>query len=170
MVKEVNETLPHVKLNNHYGPTESTIDAIVFEGVKELDKNIIGKPIANTRIYIIDDYQKLVPKGVVGEICIGGNVLARGYLNGQELTEKKFISSPFNDGERLYKTGDQGRWGEDGNIEFIGRKDDQVKIRGNRIELGEIETILNEHPDIEFSCIFLLAIYIKMQVFNYCMS
>ncbi len=76
LVKEVIEILPHVKLNNHYGPTESTIDAIVFEGVKELDKNIIGKPIANTKIYIIDDYQKLVPKGVAGEICIGGRVLA----------------------------------------------------------------------------------------------
>ncbi|MEJ7675715.1 MAG: amino acid adenylation domain-containing protein [Chitinophagaceae bacterium] len=149
LVKEVSEILPHVKLNNHYGPTESTIDAIVFEGVKEFDKNIIGKPIANTEIYIVDRYQKLVSKGIAGEICIGGNVLARGYLNSPELTRNKFIPNPFKSGERLYKTGDQGRWTENGNIEFIGRKDDQVKIRGNRVELGEIEAILNEYKDIE---------------------
>ncbi|MFN2440673.1 MAG: AMP-binding protein, partial [Chitinophagaceae bacterium] len=149
LVKEVNEILPHAKLNNHYGPTESTIDAIVFDGVKKLDKNFIGKPIANTTIYITDEHHKPAPKGVVGEICIGGRGLARGYLNSAQLTKEKFISSSFKAGERLYKTGDQGRWTEDGNIEFIGRKDDQVKIRGNRIELGEIEAALNEHKDLE---------------------
>ena len=136
LVKELKEIAPHIKLNNHYGPTESTIDAIVLKEIEELDKNIIGKPIANARIYILDDYMNPVPIGVPGEICIGGAVLARGYLNSPELSAKKFVSDPFIAGGRMYKTGDQGRWLDDGNIEFIGRKDDQIKIRGNRIELG----------------------------------
>ncbi|WP_165760192.1 condensation domain-containing protein, partial [Niastella populi] len=102
-----------------------------------------------TQIYILSETEALQPIGVIGEICIGGNGLARGYLNQEGLTKEKFISSPFKEGDRLYTTGDLGRWLPDGNIEFIGRKDDQVKIRGYRIEPGEIAHALLSHEEIK---------------------
>src|SRR5690606_23459184 len=103
---------------------------------KEYNESIpIGKPIANSQVYVLDPKMQLVPFGIVGEIYAGGDGLARGYLNRPELTEEKFIESPFREGERLYRTGDLGRWLPDGNIEFVGRADDQVKVRGYRIEL-----------------------------------
>ncbi|MGD1913648.1 MAG: phosphopantetheine-binding protein, partial [Rivularia sp. (in: cyanobacteria)] len=124
-----------------------------------LKKNTIpiGKPISNTQIYILDKYGSLLPQGVTGELYVGGDGLAQGYLNQPELTQEKFIPNPFtkdNDktktaGEaRLYRTGDLARWLPDGNIEFIGRIDHQVKIRGFRIELGEIEAVVNQHPAV----------------------
>jgi acyl carrier protein len=111
----------------------------------------IGRPIANTQIYILDKQLNPVPIGVAGELHIGGDGLGRGYLHRPELTAEKFITNPFsNDPQaRLYKTGDQARYLADGNIEFLGRIDDQVKIRGYRIELGEIESVLAQHPAIE---------------------
>ena len=116
---------------------------------KWLNGSIIRTPDDNVLIYILNEGKTLQPIGVIGEICIGGAGLARGYLNQEALTKEKFIASPFKAGERLYKTGDLGRWLPDGNIEFIGRKDDQVKIRGYRIELGEIEHALQSHKEIE---------------------
>jgi amino acid adenylation domain-containing protein len=139
------------KVFNHYGPSETTIGKLI----KSIDVSSpkagisLGSPFCNTNIYIIDDQCNLLPIGVVGEICIGGDGLARGYLKKPELTAEKFIANPFKTGERIYKTGDLGRWLADGTIEFIGRKDDQVKIRGYRVELGEIESILKSHPEIE---------------------
>ena len=108
----------------------------------------IGKPIANTQIYILNKNLQPVPIGVPGELCIGGVGVARGYLNRPELTSYKFIQNPFSNSksERLYKTGDLARYLPDGNIEFLGRIDNQVKIRGFRIETGEIESVLNTHP------------------------
>ena len=103
----------------------------------------IGKPLPNTKTYLLDNNYNLVPYGSVGEICIGGVGLARGYLNREELTQEKFITNPYNPEERLYRTGDLGRWRVDGNLEYLGRMDDQVKIRGYRIELGEIEQALS---------------------------
>jgi amino acid adenylation domain-containing protein len=135
------------EIRNLYGPSEDTTYTTVFR-VDEDDRDLIGKPISNTQIYILSEKEELQPVGVMGEIFIGGNGLARGYLNQEGLTKEKFISSPFKEGERLYKTGDLGRWLADGNIEFIGRKDDQVKIRGYRIELGEIEHALLNHQEI----------------------
>jgi amino acid adenylation domain-containing protein len=139
-------------LVNDYGPTESTVVATSFI-VDRNDGNIpIGKPIANTRIYILDSRLPHVqPIGVVGELCVAGDGLARGYLNRPELTAEKFNRS-YNTGispGKIYKTGDLARWLPDGNIEFLGRRDNQVKIRGFRIELGEIETRLVSHPAIE---------------------
>ena len=138
---------------NAYGPTETSICCTIFKLENKnalLINNIpIGKPIANTQIYLLGEERQLQPVGVIGEICVGGAGLARGYLNQEELTGEKFIANPFKEGERLYKTGDLGRWLSDGNIEFIGRKDDQVKIRGYRIELGEIECALQSHKEIE---------------------
>ena len=113
----------------------------------------IGRPIANTEIYILDRYLKPVPVGVPGELYIGGAGLARGYLNRPELTEEKFIGHPFSadPAARLYKTGDLARYRSDGNIEYLGRLDHQVKLRGFRIELGEIESVLRQHPGVRES-------------------
>jgi amino acid adenylation domain-containing protein len=140
-------------LVNHYGPTENTVVttwALVAAGIETDAAPPIGRPIANTQIYLLDSDLQLVPIGVTGELHIGGDGLARGYLNRPELTSEKFIPNSFSDspGDRLYKTGDLARYLPDGNIEFLGRIDHQVKIRGFRIELGEIETVLCQHPAV----------------------
>ncbi|WBW99494.1 non-ribosomal peptide synthetase [Oceanirhabdus sp. W0125-5] len=123
---------------NTYGPTETTVCA-TYHKCSKLSKTIpIGKPIKNYRVYIMDDYLQLCPIGVVGEICIAGKGVTRGYLNNKEKTDKSFIDCVYKQ-ERLYRTGDLGKWTEDGNIEYIGRKDQQVNLRGYRIELQEIE-------------------------------
>lgn len=114
----------------------------------------IGKPISNTVIYILDTYLQPTPIGVVGELHIGGEGLARGYLNHPELTAEKFISNPYGEG-KIYKTGDLARYLPDGNIEYIGRIDNQVKIRGFRIELGEIEVVLNQQKFIDESVVIV---------------
>jgi amino acid adenylation domain-containing protein len=134
-----------VRLFNAYGPTEATVCASALRCVPGHDGAVpIGKPLPNTRIYVLDAGLQPVPAGAVGEIFIGGHGIARGYLNRPELTADRFVRNPFNAdaGERLYKTGDLGRWAADGNLEYIGRNDFQVKIRGFRIELGEIEAQL----------------------------
>ncbi|HET9277040.1 MAG TPA: condensation domain-containing protein, partial [Flavitalea sp.] len=132
-----------MEIRNLYGPTEDTTYSTIFR-LQNGKPVMIGKPISNTQVYIVNRAMDLVPVGAVGEICIGGAGLARGYLNRPELTTEKFISNHFSteDGARLYKTGDLGRWLPDGNIEYLGRLDHQVKIRGYRIELGEIESML----------------------------
>lgn len=133
------------RLWNGYGPTETTI----YSTVQRIEASVppsIGRPIANTQCYILDRYGEPVPIGVRGEIHIGGAGLARGYLNRAELTAERFIPNPFHPGERIYKTGDLGRWLADGTIEFLGRSDHQIKLRGFRIELGEIESRLRQCP------------------------
>ncbi|MCK4258962.1 MAG: amino acid adenylation domain-containing protein [Halanaerobiales bacterium] len=135
------------QLTNHYGPTEGTVDAIVAKCVRR--KSTIGKPIANTRVYILDKNNDLTPVGVPGELCISGVGLTRGYLNLPELTAEKFVPNPWLLGERIYRTGDLACWQSDGNITFLGRIDNQVKIRGYRIELGEIEQQLLKHESVD---------------------
>ena len=138
------------QLHNLYGPTEAAIDVTFWQCEPQSNLQIvpIGRPIANTQIYILDSHRQPVPIGVPGELYIGGDGLARGYLNRPQLTSEKFISNPFNSTSKLYKTGDLARYLSDGNIEFLGRIDNQVKIRGFRIELGEIEAALTTHPQI----------------------
>ncbi|AUB35489.1 Non-ribosomal peptide synthetase component F [Nostoc flagelliforme CCNUN1] len=140
------------ELHNLYGPTEAAIDVTSWTCQRDYNQQIvaIGRPIANTFIYILDSCMQPVPIGVPGELHIGGVGLARGYLNRPELTQEKFIANPFsNDPDaRLYKTGDLARYLADGNIEYLGRIDHQVKIRGFRIELGEIETVLSQHEAV----------------------
>ncbi|MDM9379431.1 amino acid adenylation domain-containing protein [Chlorogloeopsis sp. ULAP01] len=146
------ELLKTASLYNEYGPTEATVWSSVYNcSWPETGISIpIGRPIPNTQIYILNSDGKLVPVGVTGELYIGGDGIARGYLGKPQLTAEKFIPNFFSDepGARLYKTGDLARYRPDGNIEFLGRSDRQVKIRGFRIELGEIEAVLEEHPAI----------------------
>lgn len=149
---------------NLYGPTETTIWSAMCK-VEANHRDVgsqntpepIGRPIANTQIYILDRHLQPVPIGVPGELHIGGDGLARGYLNRPELTAEKFIPHPFSNkpGARLYKTGDLARYLPDGAIEFLGRIDHQVKVRGFRIELGEIEAVLNQHPGVQASVVVL---------------
>jgi amino acid adenylation domain-containing protein len=138
------------ELHNLYGPTEASIDVTWWACKRGSGQRVvpIGRPIANTQIYVLDSHLQPVPIGVVGELYIAGVSLARGYLNRADLTAEKFIPHPFSNepGARLYKTGDLARYLPDGAIEFLGRADNQVKIRGYRIELGEIESALGEHP------------------------
>ncbi|WP_071189200.1 non-ribosomal peptide synthetase [Trichormus sp. NMC-1] len=145
---------PKTILINEYGPTETVVGCCIYQ-VSQQDNYLgsipIGYPIANTELYVLDQYLQPVPKGVIGELYIGGAGLARGYLNQPELTAQKFIPHPFSNelGARLYKTGDQVRFRIDGNLEFLGRLDDQVKLRGFRIELGEIESLLSLHQTVQ---------------------
>lgn len=158
----------HRQFFNAYGPTETTIWATLAQLSAGKGKPFIGRPVANTQIYILDSQLQPVPIGIAGELYIGGEGVARGYLNRLNLTAERFIPHPFwvdgegkigsenqgppnaplSNSQRLYKTGDLARYHPDGNIEFLGRSDDQVKIRGFRIELGEIETTLSQHPAV----------------------
>ncbi|KTC01815.1 non-ribosomal peptide synthetase [Pseudomonas syringae] len=144
---------PGLHLLNGYGPTETTTFATAYD-VRALASSAesvpIGRPIGNTRVYVLNAQQRLAPLGVIGELYIGGDGVALGYLNRPELTAEKFIADPFSDqpGAMMYRTGDLGRWLEDGQLECLGRNDDQVKIRGFRIELGEIVNCLHQLPGI----------------------
>ncbi|MCK5056814.1 MAG: amino acid adenylation domain-containing protein [Candidatus Aminicenantes bacterium] len=160
LLEKSNEKNPGIKFINEYGPTESTVMAVANMAMGKNNTGVIGRPISNVRIYILNKRFTPQPIGVGGEICISGDGLARGYLNNPELTAERFVISsskrslkiydqcPMTN-ERLYRTGDLARWLPDGNLEFIGRKDQQVKIRGFRIELGEIESRLLKHEYIE---------------------
>jgi amino acid adenylation domain-containing protein/thioester reductase-like protein len=142
-----------ITLINEYGPTENTITTTAFIGMTEDTLPIIGKPISNNQVYIMDKHQNLLPVGTPGEICVTGDGLARGYLNQPELTERKFIRNPFDITKKLYCTGDIARRLPDGNIEFIGRIDHQVKLNGHRIELYEIKEKLMKHESIQLAIV-----------------
>ncbi len=136
------------KFVNGYGPTECCICATIFD--EPFGTTVpIGRPIANTQVYILNKQGKMMPQGAAGEICLGGNGVARGYLNNEVLTGEKFVENPFIPGTRMYRTGDLARWLPDGNIEFMGRVDEQVKIRGFRVELGEITAMLAGHENVK---------------------
>lgn len=144
------QLLPRVKtLWNMYGPTETTIWSAMQQVRHTGDGSKIGHPIANTDIYILSPSLQLMPGGMPGDIYIGGLGLARGYKDQPEITSGRFIAHPFKAGEKLYRTGDRGKWCTDGSIEFIGRNDDQVKIRGYRVEPAEIEQVLLQYPLIK---------------------
>lgn len=153
-IRELFRKMPGARLHNHYGPTEThVVTSLTLEG----DPNVwpelppVGRPIANTQIYVLDGLMRPVPIGVSGEVYIGGANVARGYLNRPDLTGQRFVADPFSaDADaRLYKTGDLGRWRADGMLEYLGRNDDQVKIRGFRIELGEVEAQLARHGQVK---------------------
>jgi amino acid adenylation domain-containing protein/FkbH-like protein len=152
-VKRALKELPACRLINGYGPTENTTFTCCHQitNASVEGRSIpIGRPIANTQVYVLNEDLQPVPIGIPGELYAGGDGLARGYLNQPELTAETFIPNPFSKdpSARLYKTGDLARWLPDGTIEFLGRRDEQVKIRGHRVELGEIETVLSRHPSV----------------------
>ena len=156
-----------IRIIDKYGPTETTVSAV--QGDLEFPRNSkhIGRPLGNTQCYIIDKNNKLQPIGVVGELCIGGAGLARGYLNREDLTNEKFIQNPFGKG-KIYKTGDLAKWLPEGTIEFLGRVDFQVKINGFRIELGEIETAINNYTDVSNTVVIAKEISGTKQLVAYC--
>jgi amino acid adenylation domain-containing protein len=142
----------HCTVANIYGPTECA-DIAASYTIREADIDAletvpIGKPIDNVRLDVLDKDDNLLPVGMIGELCISGDCLARGYLNNLQRTAEKFVPHPFVPGVMMYRTGDRVRWLPDGNLEFLGRTDHQVKVRGMRIELGEIEAALNQHPSV----------------------
>ncbi|QNR42340.1 non-ribosomal peptide synthetase [Pseudomonas syringae] len=138
---------PGFTVINNYGPTEATV--VATSGRLLPDGRLdIGTPIANTRVYLLDEHQQLVPLGVAGELYVAGEGVARGYLNRPEMTAERFLRDPFHANARMYRTGDLARWNADGTLDYLGRNDDQVKIRGLRVELGEIEARLAEHADV----------------------
>ncbi len=154
-VEQLRRLAPECKIFNHYGPTETTVGVLVYEVAGELAATAsgtltLGWPLANTTVCIVDKEMNLVADGVIGELCIGGRGVTRGYLHRPELTAERFVADPFagDPQARLYKTGDLARRLPDGNIEFLGRSDDQVKVHGYRVELGEIESALREHPGV----------------------
>jgi amino acid adenylation domain-containing protein len=149
-VNQLRSRYPGLNVINGYGPTENTTFSTTYLVNKKYNGNIsIGKPIPNSTAYILDKNNYVMPLGVAGELCVGGDGVSRGYLNNPGLTRERFIPNPFIKSDRLYKTGDRTRWLADGNIEFLGRLDHQVKIRGIRIELEEIESQLLNHEEIK---------------------
>ncbi len=145
---------PECRLHNHYGPTEThVVTALTLAGKASEWPSVppIGRPIQNTQIYVLNSQRQPVPIGAAGEIYVGGAGVARGYLNREALTHECFVAVPFTNGSevRLYRTGDSGRWREDGTLDYLGRNDQQVKVRGYRIELSEIEAQVSEHPDVK---------------------
>jgi amino acid adenylation domain-containing protein len=158
-IRLAHERLPNVQLVNGYGPTESTTFTTCHRIPRELSHELrsipIGRPIANTETYVLDNDLRQVAVGEPGELYIGGDGLALGYLDRPELTREKFVRSPFDASARLYRTGDHVRWLEDGTLEFIGRIDDQIKLHGHRIELGEIEATLREHTEVRDAVVVL---------------
>ncbi|XBX10049.1 amino acid adenylation domain-containing protein [Enterocloster clostridioformis] len=152
--KELNERFGNQsRIINSYGATEATVTSSYYEeqtgNLPTASNTPIGKPFPNTQFYILNSKLDPVPIGISGELYIGGVGVARGYRGDRKLTNQKFISNPFKDGEVIYNTGDLGRWLEDGNVEFLGRKDMQIKIRGYRVEIGEIESYLNRYTGIK---------------------
>lgn len=160
-----------VKVYNSYGPTEATVCATYCELGHEHRKSVpIGRPITNSNVYIVDDGNRLKPIGVIGEIAISGSGVAKGYLHNRELTDRKFVQDPYRSGAVMYRTGDLGKWLEDGTLMFVGRNDEQIKVRGYRIEPREIEIHLLNHPAVEEAVVLAsndtsgmkyLAAYIK---------
>ncbi|MEO0489099.1 MAG: amino acid adenylation domain-containing protein, partial [Cyanobacteria bacterium J06659_2] len=170
LIEKIQSYKPSCRIFNHYGPTETTVGVLTYPinaetlnaRAPQQDTVPIGRPIANSQIYLLDTEQQPVPIGVPGELYIGGAGVARGYLNRPELTAEKFIPNPFIlhsstpsrlSSPTLYKTGDLARYHPDGTLEFLGRIDHQVKIRGYRIELGEIEIALQQHPGVQIAAV-----------------
>jgi acyl-coenzyme A synthetase/AMP-(fatty) acid ligase len=153
-------TLKDCRLHNHYGPTEThVVTAFTMPSERATWPELppIGRPISNARIYILDPNGRLVPRGVIGELYVGGEVLARGYLRQPQLTAERFVPDGFSPepGARMYRTGDLARHRADGNIDFLGRNDFQVKVRGFRIEPGEIEAQLEQHPAVQSAVVIV---------------
>lgn len=164
---------PQVRIINEYGPTEATVGCCIFdiaagEAPRQGDMPI-GRAIANTRLYVLDEFRQPVPVGVVGELYIGGAGVAEGYLNKPELTAQRFVPDPYADHPeaRMYRTGDLVKQGADGQMLFIGRRDDQIKLRGYRIELGEIEAALRDQSEVEDAAVAVISRHGRLQLVGF---
>ncbi len=153
--------LPHTRLVNGYGPTEATTFTTTYcisDSLPVAQRSVpIGRPLSNTRVYLLDQNRQPVGTGMTAELYVGGDGLAQGYLNQPELTAARFLPDPFAEiaNARMYKTGDLARWRSDGSLEYIGRTDEQVKLRGHRVELGEIQTTLEQHPAVQQAAVIV---------------
>ncbi|HEY2738652.1 MAG TPA: non-ribosomal peptide synthetase, partial [Thermoanaerobaculia bacterium] len=152
LIDRIAELAPACMVWNHYGPTETTVGAVAqpisVTGYQRSRRPFLGRPLRNVETYVLDPWLRPAPAGVPGELWLGGDGLARGYLARPALTAERFMPHPFAEGRRLYRTGDRVRWLPDGTLEFLGRMDRQIKIRGYRVEPGEIETALGRHPAV----------------------
>lgn len=150
----------HINIFNEYGPTENTVGCVVHKYDHSVENSIVpvGRPISNTSCYVLNRNMELVPKGFTGELYLGGEQLAQGYLNQPKLSQERFVENPFDSTSKIYKTGDLARWLPDGNLEYLGRIDDQVKIRGHRIEVGEIESALAKLEEIQNAVLFVKTV------------
>ncbi|KAF9644147.1 acetyl-CoA synthetase-like protein [Thelephora ganbajun] len=153
--KLIEDWSKRVKFMNMYGPTEASVDCVHTHVTDVSLTGVIGRPLPNNRLYILNENLRPTPIGVEGELFVGGIQLARGYLNQPEQTEKSFIPNPFVPGERLYRTGDVTMYRTDGNIVYCGRKDRQIKLRGQRIELGEIEDVINKYKSVQRAAVLV---------------
>ncbi|GAB4065062.1 amino acid adenylation domain-containing protein [Ancylobacter sonchi] len=158
---------PELQAHNLYGPTEYTVDTLRAP-VHETAQPVVGRPIGNTRAHVLDSHLQPVPVGVVGELYIAGEGLARGYLGQAARTAERFVANPFEAGQRMYRTGDLVRWTADGRVEFIGRADHQVKVRGYRVETAEIEAALAARPDVETAFVVAEAVNDSHRLIAYC--
>src|SRR5262245_6045956 len=154
MLRKWREEAKGTRVINEYGPTETVVGCLVKEVEEEGEEDAmesIGRPIANVRVYIVNESEQLAPIGVEGEICIAGAGVGRGYVGRSEETAEKFVPDEYGGeaGGRMYRSGDLGSWSERGEVEYLGRRDRQVKLRGYRIELGEIESALREQEGVE---------------------
>lgn len=149
LLEQCERQLPQVSIINGYGPTETTIGCAYNAALTKDCPNNIGKPIWNTKLYVLGKSQQLLPIGVAGELCVSGMGVTEGYINNAELTQTKFVEDPFENGKRMYKTGDLVRWLPSGELQILGRMDEQVKIRGNRVELGGVASQLTAYEEIE---------------------
>jgi aspartate racemase len=164
--------VPACNLIGIYGPTENTSFSTWYQidSAESIGASVpLGRPISNSTVYVLDDELNLLPPGVPGELCVGGDGVARGYVNLPELTAKRFVADPFSDDPEatLYRTGDRARWRPDGMLEFLGRDDDQVKLRGYRIELGEIESALGARPDVAAAVVVVAELDDEKALFAY---
>jgi acyl-coenzyme A synthetase/AMP-(fatty) acid ligase len=160
LARRFQAAMPHATLLNLYGSSDVSADVTSYEVVgDEVSRIPIGRPIANTQVYVLDPARQMVPFGVPGELYVGGLGLARGYLDAPDLTAARFVPDPFSSdpGRLLFRTGDLGLFRPDGNLDLLGRFDEQVKIRGIRIELGEIEAILRQQPNVSEAVVDIRA-------------
>ncbi|MDE9539591.1 non-ribosomal peptide synthetase [Xenorhabdus bovienii] len=158
---------PQMNIHNYYGPSEYTIDTL-GANIQVADQPVIGRPVANTDVWLLDSHLQPVPVGAVGELYLSGPGIARGYLRRPDLTAARFVANPFKNGEVMYRSGDLMRWRPDGQLSFVGRVDHQIKVRGFRVELGEVENALAALPEVSSAVVIAEPMGVTYRLIGYC--